>query len=179
MRIPKLLTFCLLIMTASMAIAQDVKTDYDHAANFSDYKTFMWIKEPKPEDPLMKPRIIEAVNAQLAAKGLQLVTSAADLSVSANTATQQQHTLTSFYDGFPGGWGWRRYWGTASPTTIVDTYEVGTLVVDLFDTKSKQVVWWGASSETISDKAEKNTKHLAEAVEKMFKDFPPKPSNSE
>jgi hypothetical protein len=35
-------------------------------------------------------------------------------------------------------------------------------------------VWWGAASDTISSKPEKNEKHLNEAVEKMFKDFPPK-----
>ena len=63
-------------------------------------------------------------------------------------------------------------------TTVVDTYEVGTLVVDLFDTSSKQIVWWGTSSDTISDKPEKNTKHMNEAVAKMFKDFPPKAPNS-
>ena len=59
-------------------------------------------------------------------------------------------------------------------TAVVETYEVGTLVVDLFDTETKQVVWWGAASDTISNKPEKNEKHLNEAVEKMFKDFPPK-----
>jgi len=57
---------------------------------------------------------------------------------------------------------------------VVDTYQVGTLVVDLFDTETKQVVWWSTASDTVSDKPEKNAKHLNEAVEKMFKDFPPK-----
>jgi len=45
---------------------------------------------------------------------------------------------------------------------------------DLFDTSTKQVVWRGVASDTVSDKPEKNEKHLYEAVAKMFKDFPPK-----
>jgi hypothetical protein len=37
-------------------------------------------------------------------------------------------------------------------------------------------VWWASASDTVSDKPEKNTEHLGKAVEKMFKDFPPKAS---
>jgi hypothetical protein len=103
----------------------------------------------------------------------------ADLGVSANAATREQHTLTGFYDGFPGGWGWgwRTQWYGAPVPTYVDTYEVGTLVVDLFDTQTKHVVWWGSASDTVSDKAEKNVKHLNDAVGKMFKHFPMLPNS--
>jgi hypothetical protein len=115
---------------------------------------------------------MEAVNAQLEAKGLRLSEADADLGVSVNTATREEQTLDSFYNGFGGGWYWHR-WGGPGPV-IVETYEVGTLVVDLFDTATKHVVWWGSASGTISDKPDKNTEKLNKAVEKMFKDFPPK-----
>jgi hypothetical protein len=130
------------LVTASVALAQDIKTDHDRSVDFSKYRTFTWIKEPKPTNPLMKQRIIDAINAQLEAKGLELVTDKAALGVSANTATQERHTLESFYDDFPG-WRWHRFWGfgPGPVTTVVDTYQVGTLVVDLFDTNTKQVVW--------------------------------------
>ncbi len=121
----------------------------------------------------MKQRIIERVNSQLESRGLHLVESNADLGVSANTATREEHTLQTFYDGFPG-WGWYRwgeFWGPT--TTIIDTYQVGTLVVDFFDTKTKQVVWWASATNTVSHKPEKNVKRLNEAVAKMFKHFPP------
>src|SRR5215475_490670 len=95
MRILKILVFVVFIATGSIVFAQDVKTDHDRAVNFSGYRTFMWIKEPTPANPLMKQRIMDAINIQLGEKGLRLVTSGADLGVSANTATQEQHTLTS------------------------------------------------------------------------------------
>jgi hypothetical protein len=169
-RITKILTIFACLLFAAVAIAQDVKTDRDHSANFSRYRTFKWIKEPMTSNPLMKQRIMEAVNAQLEAKGFRPSEGEADLGVSANTATREEQTLDSFYSGFGGGWYWRRWGGPV----IVDTYEVGTLVVDLFDTATKHVVWWGSASDTISDKPEKNTEKLNKAVEKMFKDFPPK-----
>lgn len=170
MRFVKIAVLCVLCYMAVPAAAQEIKTDFDHSTNFSSYRTYMWIKEPKTENPLNRERIMNAVNAQLQAKGLRLVTSGADLGVSANTATKQQQTLQSFYDDFPG-WGWRR-WGPV--TTTVETYTVGTLVVDLFDTKTKQVKWWGKATDTVSEKPEKNAKKLDEAVQKIFKDYPPK-----
>src|SRR5690348_10969688 len=118
----------------------------------------------------MKERIVDAVNRELKAKGSRLVTTGGALGTSATTATKEEHTLDSFYGGFPG-WRWHHYW---DGPVVVETYEVGTLVVDLFDTETKQVVWWGTASDTISDKPEKNTEHLNKAVEKMFKDFPPR-----
>src|SRR5262249_33982384 len=124
------------------------------------------------ENPLMKQRIVDAINAQLGERGLRLVESNADLGVSANTATMEKHTLESFYDGLGGGWRWHHYWGPGPVTAVVDTFQVGTLVVDLFDTATKQVVWWGTATDTVSKKVEKNTEHLNKAVEKMFKDFP-------
>ena len=169
MRIIKFLIICAFVMVPLALLAQEIQTDYDHTTDFSKYKTFTWIKEPKTENPLMQQRIIDAVNTQLEARGLELVSSGADLGISANAATKEQQTLNSFYDGFYG-WGWHRYWG---PVTV-ETYTVGTLVVDLFDMQTKQVKWWGTASDTISDKPEKNAKKLNEAVEKMFKHFPPK-----
>ena len=178
MRIIKASVLSILLLTASFALAQDVKTDHNRSTNFARYRTFMWIKTPQPENPLMKQRIMDTVNAELQAKDLRLVNENADLGVSANVATQERHTLETFYDGFPG-WGWHRMWAPEfGYTTTVDTYEVGTLVVDLFDTQNKQVVWWGSATSTVSDKPEKNTKKLEKSVAKMFKDFPPKAAHS-
>jgi hypothetical protein len=129
------LGFALMMITATAAFAQKVSTDYDKSADFAQYKTFMWIKEPKTTDPLMRQRVIEDVNAALAAKGLKLVTSNADICVAAHAATKEERTLNTFYNGFGGGWRWGGGFGSA--TTTVNDYEVGTLVVDLFDAKTK------------------------------------------
>ncbi len=159
-----------MMLVANAAFAQKVTTDYNKSANFAPSKTFMWIKEPKTTNPLVRQRVIDDVNSALAAKGLQLVTSDADLCIAAHAATKQERTLNTFYDGFGGGWRWRGGFGNA--TTTVDTYEVGTLVVDIFDARTKEAIWRGASSKTLSGNPQKNAANLNKAVVKMFKDFP-------
>ena len=47
------------------------------------------------------------------------------------------------------------------------------MVVDLFDTKTKQLIWRGSESDTLSNNSDKNIKNLDKGVEKMFKKFPP------
>jgi hypothetical protein len=147
-----------------------VKTDYDRSADFSKYKTYSWEKVQTP-DPLWVDRIKEAVNRTLAAKGLTPVESGGDVAIVAIEMTKNQRTLNTFYDGFGGGWRWGGGFGNA--TTTVDNYKVGTLVVDLFDANTKKVIWRGSSSDTLSDKSDKNIKNLDKGVQKMFDHFPP------
>src|SRR6202789_4413805 len=162
------------LVFAGMASAQQVKTDYDRSANFALYKTYSW-EHVQTRDPLTVDRIKHAVNAVLAARGWTLVDSGADVAVVAMEITRDQQTLDTFYDGFGGGWGWRRFGGGGfgEATSTTDTYKVGTLVVDLFDTKTKQLVWRGSSSDTISSNSNKNIQDLNKGVEKLLKQFPP------
>lgn len=163
---------CMLAATASFAV--DVKTDYDRAANFSQYKTYSWEKV-QTRDGLLVDRIKSAVNAALAAKGWTQVESGGDISVVAIEMNRNQQTLNTFYDGFGGGWRWRGFGGIGESTTTVDTYKVGTLVVDLFDAKTKNLVWRGSASDTVSNNSDKNIKNLDKGVQKMFQHFPPGP----
>ena len=156
------------------AFAQKVETDFDHQANFSQYKTYLW-QEIKLANSLWDARIKNAVDTQLAAKGWTQVASGGDVAVVAIKTSQTQRTLQTFYDGFGGGWGWRRFGGGGfgDATTTEQDYKVGTLVIDLYDAKTKQLIWRGSAQDTVSDSAAKNEKNLDKGVTKMFKAFPP------
>ena len=154
------------------SMGQQVKTDYDHNANFGQYKTYSWEKV-QTRDPLLVDRIKEAVNGVLAAKGWTQVDSDADVSIVAMQFTQNEQTLNTFYDGFGGGRRFGGFGGFGDATTTTETYKVGDLVVDLFDAKTKNLIWRGSSSDTLSNNADKNTKNLDKEVQKMFAHFPP------
>jgi hypothetical protein len=164
----------MMLLFAGKLSAQQVKTDYDRNANFGQYKTYSW-EQVKTKDALDVDRIKTAVNSALAAKGWTLVDSGGDVSIIAVEMTHDQQTLNTFYDGFGGGWGWRRFGGGGfgEATTTTETYKIGTVVLDLFDTKNKQLIWRGTSSDTLSNNSDKNIKNLDKGVAKMFKNFPP------
>src|SRR5712692_11297890 len=149
----------MMFLFAGKSSAQQVKTDYDHSANFGQYKTYSWA-QVKTKDALDVDRIKDAVNAALAAKGWTQVDSGGDASVVAMEITKNQQTLNTFYDGFGGGWRWGGFGGFGESTTTSETYKVGTLVVDLFDAKAKNLIWRGSSSDTLSNNADKNIKNL-------------------
>ena len=163
-----------MFLFAGKSSAQQVKTDYDRSADFSQYKTYSW-QHVKTKDALDVDRIKSAVNAALAAKGWTQVGSGGDVSIVAMEITREQQTLNTFYDGFGGRWSWRRFGGGGfgEATTTTDTYKVGTLVVDLFDTKTKKLLWRGTSTDTLSNNSNKNINNLDKGAAKMFKKFPP------
>ena len=75
-----------------------------------------------------------------------------------------------------GGWGgwWGGGWGVGDNTTTVQNIPVGTLLVDLYDRNTHNLVWRGVSQEQVSTNLEKDSGKLQKAVDEMFYHFPPK-----
>lgn len=156
------------VLLAATAFAVDVVTDYDHHANFERYHTYSWAKVETP-NPLWDERVKEAIDKALQEKGWQKVPDGGDVSLIAVGMTRDKPTLETFYNGFPG-WYWN---GFSSATTRVEHYREGTLVVDMFDSQTKKLIWRSSASDLLADKPEKNEKKLGSAVHKMFEHFPP------
>jgi len=148
--------------------AQDVKTDYDRHANFSQYHTYYWQKV-QTTDPLWQNRIEEAVDRDLQSKGWQRVDNGGDVALTAVGSARVQQEYQTFYDGMGG----RRWGGFGETTTQVQNYPVGSLVLDMYDTHNKQLIWRGVATDTLSDKPEKNEQKLDKSVKKMLDHFPP------
>ena len=175
-----------LVLSLSSGVASfgaEVKTDYDRAADFGRYKTFCWQKV-EAKNPLWIDRIKGAVNSALKEKGwIQAEpNSSCDIAIVAIEMKRNHDTVNTFYDGFGGGWGgwgWRGFGadGFGESTTTTETYQTGTLLVDLFDAKNKNLVWRGSSTDTLSNKSDKNIKKLNSSVHKLFEHFPPQPKN--
>ena len=163
------------ILCANASLAE-IKTDYDRNVDFGRYKTYSWTNV-RTQNALWVDRIKAAVSSALTAKGWTEVESGGEVSIMAIEMTKDHSTLNTYYENFGGGWGWR--WGGGfgdvfgTSATTDQTYQVGTLVVDLFDTRSKKVIWRGSASDTLSDKSDRNIKKLNMDVQKMFDRFPP------
>ena len=167
-----LVLFSLLSFSTIRSFAANITTDYDHSADFARYKTYSWLKV-QAGDSLWEDRIKRDIDAQLAAKGWTEVNSNASATIAAFRSTQNQQSLETFYDGFGGGWRWRGFGGEGMATTTTDITKVGTLVVDIFDSKTQKLLWRGKESSDLSSKPEENEKSLAKDIASMFKRFPP------
>jgi hypothetical protein len=176
MRLRTLAAVALMSVVGGAAYAQDVKVDYDKDADFSHIKTFSIDIATKWGNPLGEKRVLEEITQGIAEKGwTKAEAGKSDAVVVLHGATEKQKSLNTFYSGGYGGYGWRGYGagGMGSSTTTVSEYVVGTLVVDIFDAKTKQLLYRGIAQDELSDKPEKNAKKVAKAADKLFKDFPP------
>jgi Domain of unknown function (DUF4136) len=162
------------LLAAASARAQDVVVDFDKAADFSHYKTFALKLGTSWGNQLSEKRVMDEITSGLQEKGWKVAPEgSADAIVVLHGATQMKKSLNTFYSGGYGGYRWGGWGGMGDSTTTVSEYKVGTLVTDIFDAKSKNLIWRGTASDEISDKPEKNVKELAKASDKLFKNFPP------
>ena len=171
------------MMLAAGCAGQHVTADYSPATSFSHYRTFALVTPPDTgAQQLLDQRVRDAVRAQLLARGL--------------TETDREHadvfagygmvdkTHTRVYTdregwGWGGGWGWRYWrWGVAWPMTVtrqIETYTDGTVVVNLIDAKTKQVVWNGEALDAIAlpvNNPSGTTQKIDAAVAKLFTKYP-------
>lgn len=167
-RIPLILV--VLVLAVVVVVSASVTVDWDKTATFGNYKTYAWDKGTPAKNPLWDQRIVDAVDKQLAAKGIQKVDASAnpDLLVLYHAAVGSQTEVNTMGTG---GWGWR--WGGGMQTTTVDKIPTGQLSVDIGNAKTKKLLWLGTASDTLSDNPDKNEKKLNSVVQKMFKKFPP------
>jgi hypothetical protein len=170
-----------MVLTSTLAMAQDVTYDFDKTANFAGYKTYA-LKEGTPVgQKLIDDRIIGAIDAAMAAKGFTKAADNPDVVVVYHVAFDKQKDISTFSSGYGGGYGPYGYgygggWGGGTTTTQVRDILVGTLVIDIADAGHKQVVWRGMGTKEIDTQAkpDKRDKSIKKAVDKIFKNYPPK-----
>ena len=163
-----------LLLAAGQSVAQKVSVDFDKEIDFSKYKTYAFTEGTPTPVTLTNQRIERAIETQLAAKGLTRVESNADLTVVFHcSVTERTQLNTTSFDGWGWGPGWRRWGGGGTAITQVEQIPVGTLIVDIGDSSTRNYIWRGTATGTISSKPEKNAKAINEVMKKMFEKFPP------
>ncbi len=159
---------CLLFAVA-IASAQKVTVEFDESKDFSQYKTFMirdgqlHSKNPSLNNDLVRKKIDAEIRRRLAAKGLIETTGQPDLNVRYSLGSANRREV----DTYPAGWrglGRRR---------VSIRYTEGTLVLDLRDPKSRELVWRAVAVEDKSDPS-KLVDRLDDMVRKAIDKYPPK-----
>ncbi len=177
-----------LVMTFAFAcaispvVAEKVHVDFDHTCDFSHYQTYRWAGPPNANvlNQLMQERVIAFVEEALAARQLKRVKTGGDLLVDFQMNVREQEVFTTVNDttgfGWGSGWGpgWGPGWGSGVSTTTTQVIELGTLTINVVDSRRNQLVFQGVSTSPISSKPAHNTKRLAKAVNEIFEKYPPR-----
>src|SRR5689334_2062255 len=61
------------VLLGTITFAQSINFDFDKNANFRSFRTYAWVPGASVPDALNNERIVNALNAQLALKGLTKV----------------------------------------------------------------------------------------------------------
>ena len=180
--------FMILLLGIALSGCASIKagSHYDESASYDHYKTFSWIADQplitgngvEPSiSPLTQKKIVDAIAQELERKGFAYTPTrdAADFVVSYTVGTRERIEATSYPVSYRGAWGWHLYGRYYYQTEVVHrTYTEGTLGVDVFDGKTKQPVWHGWASKSISTADRNNPEpSIAKAVAAIFEDFPP------
>jgi hypothetical protein len=161
-----------LSLIATVLAAQDVRYNSMPGTDFSKYHTYKWVAIEGASHPnqIMDAEIKQSVDSQLATKGLTKTDSdKADVYVGYQIAVDQEKQWNGY--GMGGGVRWG---GMATATS--STINVGTLVLDLYDPATKQLVWTGSATKSLDpgSNQQKNEKNLNKAMAKLLKNYPPK-----
>jgi hypothetical protein len=163
-----------LVLAPMVLLAQKTSFDYDKTANFGAFKTYGLKDGTKVGDPLIDKRIVAAIEAELAAKGLTPAATTPDVTVVYHIAFDKKQDITAYSTGMGAGYRWGGGWGTTD--VRVNEILVGTLVIDIADANKNEIVWrgMGVKEVDVQAKADRRDKNINNAVKKILKDFPPK-----
>jgi Domain of unknown function (DUF4136) len=172
------LTLAIALLPA-YAAAQKTTYDFDKTAPFASFRTYSMKPGTPTGQELIDKRLVAAIETQLAAKGLVKNDEAPDVFVIYHMAFDKQQDISSYssgpmYGGY--GYGWGGGWGTTTTDVRVREILVGTLAIDMIDAKKKEVAWRGLGTKEINTtaKPDKRDENINKAVEKIFKNYPPK-----
>ncbi|WP_291108513.1 DUF4136 domain-containing protein [Flavobacterium sp. UBA6195] len=162
--------FFLVIILASCSSVR-VNADYDKKANFTNYKTFAYLKNgiDKVEiSDLDKKRILNSIEEVMISKGF---TKSENPDILISIFTKERERV-DVYQNYGFGWGWNPYWGMGY--TNVMTSPEGTLFIDIIDAKTKELVWQGEGSGYLTKDTEKKDARIKEFVTRILEQYPPK-----
>jgi hypothetical protein len=155
-----------------------ISTDFDPAAvpAMAAYRTYSWLEQPGGKDvrvsnDLVNSRVISAVDREMLANGYERdMSGAPDFLVGYHIDLEGKldvDTIDSYY-----GYGYRA-WQTE---TYVRQYVEGTLILDVVDAESNDLVWRGQAQAEVDAQPdpEARTARINEAVRQILAKFPPK-----
>ncbi len=157
-----------------------VTAEYDRSANFAGLHTYAWrpgaqqgVGDPRFDSTLLDTRVRAAIDRVLASKRYQKATpgTAVDFLVGYHAVVRQKTTFETVNRWYGYRVGVRAGW----PQTSVHDYDEGTLLIDIIDPATMDLLWRGTGTGVVDPQAspEKRERRINDAVDAILAHFPP------
>ena len=152
--------------------------EYDREASFDSYSAYKFMNEISVSDTHdnysteNKRNLENAIHAELKRKGLE-ETETPDLYINffvLDSHESKSITRTSYRN--------QQYGGMTHLDTYIKEYEQGTLIIDIVDASTKNLVWRGLATGVITGEQKDMQKTIKEAVGAIVSEYPPKVEQS-
>jgi hypothetical protein len=179
-------TSAVLLVTLALngcASGPDIRSDYDRAADFSEYKTYNFFADAGPHvtnyQSFFSRYMVAAISREMENRGY-VKSDDPDLLVNFNAIlTEKTDVQTSPAPMYGGYYGYRRgyydpwmTYGYAQETTV-SQYTEGTFNIDLVDARKKKLVWEAVGVGRVSQEAlEELEERVNAGVASYFQSYP-------
>ena len=172
---------CIAVAVAACGPSIHVSTMAAPNAMFGQLHTFRVLTPPPrsrglpiADDPMLLNSISNqvlqsSVTDAFLARGYTLDPASPDFTIAYYASARQRFEVTEWDYGYPGRW----YGGWPGPRTVeVTPYTEGTVIIDVIDPKSKELLWRGRGLAMTSNDPAAFQRNLREAVAAIVRKFP-------
>jgi hypothetical protein len=170
-----------------------VSTDYDKATNFQQYQTWNWYQDQpvaksdstRRYSTFLDKRIKTAVENEMARRGFKKASGldkpdmllAYDVTIDNVQRVRPDYVNVpmigyGYYYGYRYAYRYNRLYNAST----VQEYQEGTILLDIVDAASNELVWRGTSQTSASEKS-LNQEKVQEIVNSILAKFPPQTDN--
>lgn len=172
MKLFRKITGLSLMLVAVSVFGSSVRTDYDKNFNFGNLKTFAFQEQRRGNrdtlktDTLTATRIQNSLTAQLEENGFNSDSDNPDFKVAYYASSKEKLDIDSFGYGYPRRWRWG--FGGDMWTRY---YTEGSIIVDIIDPKSNQLIWRGIVTDTIGNKPGQSENQINDGTKDLVRHF--------
>jgi hypothetical protein len=168
----------ILAALAGGCVTPKIGYDYDRSANFSRYHTYAWVStaqettgDRRLDSSLLDSRIRSAIDTQLRAKGYLATNASPDFVVAYHVGLKDmmKGASTQNYIG-------DRAHGTFTTISDIHSYNEGTLLIDILDAKSRQLIWQASAQADVDQSLgpKERDARVHDVISAMLSHFPPR-----
>ena len=185
MNIIKLISVFAFLIAISSCKPIEVVVDQNKSADFSRYTTYSFLGWQNNSGEILsdsdKESLRDAFTNEFERRGMTRVNSGGDIQISLYITISDKSAVSDYSSHYSSRYGSYNYYGGSMGYGYTgnsfkqNPYRVGTLIMDVFDKTSKDQVWQGIASKTVTENLSKRQRTILTNIRALMRDFPVKP----